>query len=37
MNMAGPPSSTLIRGITRNHLIGLLINATLGAGILGLL
>jgi len=26
----------LVRGITRNHLIGLLINTTIGAGILGL-
>jgi basic amino acid/polyamine antiporter, APA family len=26
----------LVRGITRNHLIGLLINSTIGAGILGL-
>jgi basic amino acid/polyamine antiporter, APA family len=30
------PEPTLVRGITRNHLIGLLINSTIGAGILGL-
>ena len=30
------PMSALVRGITRNHLLGLLINATIGAGILGL-
>lgn len=31
-----PPEPSLVRGITRNHLIGLLINSTIGAGILGL-
>jgi basic amino acid/polyamine antiporter, APA family len=30
------PEPGLVRGITRTHLIGLLINATIGAGILGL-
>src|SRR5450755_3880097 len=30
------PEPSLVRGITRNHLIGLLINNTIGAGILGL-
>src|SRR5450631_3324325 len=30
------PAPSLVRGITRNHLIGLLINSTIGAGILGL-
>jgi amino acid transporter len=33
---SAPSEPTLVRGITRVHLIGLLINAIIGAGILGL-